>query len=973
MDQYIRDFNVTTIETYSLEDVHEARMVLNVNKNSSNFKLLNCNIRSISKNFDEFKIYLHQLNSDIDCIILTETWMIHCTDVFQLDGYCLIYNEGTYNQNDGVIIYIKNCYTYNYRIFNVNLNNVIKLNIIADKNIEISAIYRSPSMNTYEFNIHLRNYIEQNCNGGDYNFIVGDLNIDILQHNEYISEYLNILSEFGYVSTINEYTRIQGESKSCIDHIFLKHNKHVHNNILPIIIKTDITDHFITALQVVLDTKQVIANKSKTVTHINYKKLHRIIKNCSWESVYTTEDTDAATDNFLKLLKDKVNECTYYRKIKVKKKNWITNALLTSIDKKNKMYKNTLKYPENEQLKNEYKRYKNILEKLIKKTKADYYKQQINKNLNNTKQLWNVVNELTGKTHNENLTSLTTETGDITDKKEMANLFNSRFVNIGSELASKIKSTQYNNNDRIISQNSLFLAPTNPLEIVHIILQLKNNKSAGIDHLKSEILKAVVDDIAEPLSYIFNNAIEKGHFPSQFKTSIIIPLHKSGDKNTIGNYRPISLITAICKIFEKVIKIRLTEYLNKYKLISDNQYGFRQNISTEDAILNLTSKIYSALDKADHCLCIFIDLAKAFDTVSHSLLLQSLEDIGVRNNCLKLFKSYLSDRKQCVRVGYDVSGYEVIKYGVPQGTVLGPILFTIYVNGLFSLNSEGDVISFADDTAIFYKSNTWQDLKETVEKDMANIKNWFDYKLLTINFDKTLYIPFTCNKSVQPTFNEINIQNEKTNFRILPSTKVKYLGIVIDQHLKWDLHILFLIKKLRFILYKFKFFVDFLDSKQLLIIYYSLVQSHLIYGIAGWGGVAKTHLMNLEILQKKFLKMILKKSNTYPSDMLFSESKIMDIRQLFFYRLIIKQNANKSSLLQINHQYDTRKHNQIFMLPFMKKTIGQRSYNFLASKCFSILPKQLVYERNINVFKKLLKKFIVEKPRCFIHSLFDQN
>lgn len=168
------------------------------------------------------------------------------------------------------------------------------------------------------------------------------------------------------------------------------------------------------------------------------------------------------------------------------------------------------------------------------------------------------------------------------------------------------------------------------------------------------------------------------------------------------------------------------------------QFGFKQNNSTQDAVLNLTSKVYEALNDNKVCLCVFLDLAKAFDTVSHSNLLQTLEKIGIRNNCLELFRSYLSERQQIVRVAGQASGQRDVTYGVPQGTILGPVLFNLYINGLFSLRSAGHITGFADDTAITYEADNWYELKLKAETDLKLIKIWFDNKLLTINFKKNI-------------------------------------------------------------------------------------------------------------------------------------------------------------------------------------------------------------------------------------------
>lgn len=454
------------------------------------------------------------------------------------------------------------------------------------------------------------------------------------------------------------------------------------------------------------------------------------------------------------------------------------------------------------------------------------------------------------------------------------------------------------------------------------------------------------------------------HWSEVFKDSRVIPIYKKGDTNIASNYRPISLITNFNKIFEKVLKIRLVSYLNKYEILSNKQYGFKENKSTQDAILDLISKVHSFLDKATPCLCTFIDLSKAFDTVSHPLLLQALEDIGVRGECLKLFESYMSNRRQCVTVRGVSSEKLKIEYGVPQGSVLGPILFLIYINDLFTLPSRGNIIGFADDTAIIYNATTWVELKEIVENDLLYIKSWFDQKLLTLNLEKTSYLPFSCNRSNLPSFNSLNIEIQGNNYILQSETKVKYLGVIIDRHLRWDLHIQFVIKKLQFILYKFRQLCNILDQKQMKSIYHALVETHLNYGILAWGAAAKNHIRPLEILQKRFLKLMLHQKLTYPSDLVYSDAKIFDIRQLFYFTSNVKYHITKKN--PPIHDYNTRNKHQ-YLPPFMAKTIGQRSFVFLGPKLYNTVP-EVIKQMTIVSFKTKLKSHILSLPREIIHN-----
>lgn len=983
MNTYIRDFNVEGIETFKLDNVKECNTVLNINNHTENLKILHSNIRSIAKNLDEFKIYIQQFDFNFDCIVFSETWRVYDTTIYNMQGYDLIYNEGDYNQNDGVIIYLKSDISHSYEIISLGTIKALKLKIkYNSKSITLTAVYRSPSSCPHEYNINFKNYLEAQINfNDDYHIIVGDINIDISQKQiEFVSEYLDNLREYGFISTINSYTRVQGNSKSCIDHMFIKSKCTINENLLPIILQSDITDHYTEILQIVFQLTIYDKNINKTEnrkyrTVMDFNKVKRILQNTAWEHIYST-DLEKETNNFVKLISEAVKESTTYIKIKhnkIKRKHWITNALVISINKKNEMYNKLLRDKNNVDLKLEYKNYKNMLRSLIKKTKNDYYKQKIDKAGNDSGRLWRTVTDITQnyKSKISNITIMNKEGTIIEEKEVVASCFNKTFAEVGKTLASKIKrNVNYQENRRIL-QNSFFLMPTDASEVKLVIEQLKNKKSTGNDGIQAEVIKFVADTIIVPLVRIINKIFETGYFPSALKTSIVIPIFKNGDRQDILNYRPISLITNFAKIVEKILKSRVAKYIEKYNLLSKMQFGFQQGKSTQDAIINLTERIYSALDEGKPSLCVFVDLAKAFDTVSHELLLNTLEDMGFRNNALKLFKSYLTGRKQCVKINDVQSSYINIEHGVPQGTVLGPILFTVYINGLYSAGSTSDIVSFADDTAFFYKGNTWNELKTIVETDMNIIMDWFNHMLLTINIKKTQYIPFCPNSSGSPQFTDLDIQLAGETQVLKSATEVKYLGIMIDRHLRWDVHANYIRKKLSCILYRFKHLKNFLGQRHLKILYHSLVESHLSYGILGWGGLLNSHIAKLDIMQKKFLKIILDRKPTHPTEELFKEAKVLDLRQLFFLKANLCLNMNKDKLQIPNHSYNTRRHKIKYITPRAHKTIGQRSYSYLGPRLYNSLPLIIRSERSHRAFKRELKKYILNTPRLEIHEIIN--
>lgn len=591
--------------------------------------------------------------------------------------------------------------------------------------------------------------------------------------------------------------------------------------------------------------------------------------------------------------------------------------------------------------------------------KSNYYKNEISRNKNNNKGLWDVVKSLGTIKQQHEITEVYDNDVSITGNQQIAETFNNYYASVGKNLSQKIVTTPAKSK-RTSSCNSFFLLPVHETEIRNIIKCLKLKKTPGIDQIKSETLKNLESEISPLLCHLIKCVFNTGIFPKQCKTTIVKPIYKKGDKNLITNYRPISLITTFAKIIEKAIKSRLEEYVNKYEIISKKQFGFRKGASTSDAIATLTEKLYTLVDKKQPTLCIFLDLAKAFDTVCHIRLLECLEDIGVRGKQLLLFKQYLQDREQIVKIQDSVSSKRKITFGVPQGTVLGPLLFLIYVNNLFNLKIEGDIVSYADDTAIMYSAHSWAQLKTNVEMDFVEIIKWFNNKTLTINFDKSHFMPFGSYRSSLPSYNILTFNIQGSRYVVKRVDTMSYLGVTIDSCLKWNKHITNITNTIRTLLYIIKQLKSIIDINHLQIVYYALIESRLQYAILTWGGALETHIRKLVVLQKRIIKIILHKKPTYPTKLLYAEAKIMTV---YVFSIIMNLYKKRNTLETIQHTYQTRnKTNKYIPTSRTNKQIGQRCFSYLGSKIFNALPEiYKIYIRQINCtkyVKRLFKRFI---------------
>uniref|UniRef100_A0A8C6MDJ7 Reverse transcriptase domain-containing protein n=1 Tax=Nothobranchius furzeri TaxID=105023 RepID=A0A8C6MDJ7_NOTFU len=359
------------------------------------------------------------------------------------------------------------------------------------------------------------------------------------------------------------------------------------------------------------------------------------------------------------------------------------------------------------------------------------------------------------------------------------------------------------------------------------------------------LLKDIINHIVTPLTYICNLSFCTGVFPSKMKTAKVIPIYKNGSKHLFKNYRPISLLSQFSKILEKLFVTRLDDFVKKCNLLNEQQFGFRSNRSTLMAVMALTEDITTAVEENKYTLGVFIDLSKAFDVIDHTLLLQKLQRYGIRGTAYAWVASYLSERDQFVHINNVDSRKEFITHGVPQGSILGPKLFIMYINDVCAVLDKVNCLLYADDTSLYCSGDDLNKLVDLVEKELAVLKGWFDRNKLSMNVTKTKFIIFGNRKIT----NEIII---KINGIVIEQVHTyKFLGITIDEKLSWKPHIddiklkisknIGLMSRMRFVL----------NIKSLQILYNSFILPYLSYGVEIWGNNYRANIYPIYLLQKR--------------------------------------------------------------------------------------------------------------------------
>ena len=558
----------------------------------------------------------------------------------------------------------------------------------------------------------------------------------------------------------------------------------------------------------------------------------------------------------------------------------------------------------------QFKTYRNKFNKLKKIIKNKYYHDLLYEHRNNIKKTWEVLRNIIKKKNDKSNISDMFRVGTKTleDPKEIANSFCKYFTNIGPELSKRIPAPhktyeQYMKSDP--PRNSLFFSPTDSNEIEAIIQIIKPKKSTGQDNLSSYLLKELRSAISTPLATIINKSMEQGFFPEQLKIAKIIPIYKSKEKDKFNNYRPISLLSSISKIYEKVIYKRIYTFVEPS--LYANQFGFRSKRSTVHAVMELCTDIIESLEKKQITMATFLDLSKAFDTIDHNILINKLYMYGIRGIALDWFKSYLTHRKHFIQYKAHCSPMNFIETGVPQGSVLGPLLFIIYTNDLPKClkNKNLKCLLFADDTTIYETNSEVTKLYDSLNDNLNVLADWFRANKLSLNVNKTVYMTFGNVKL--HTLNNPASSLKLGEEIIKHVTVTQFLGIYIDENLKWTEHIKHVKSKLASSLYAMRSTKHTLTENHLKTLYFSLFQSYLEYGISIWGGANETVIKPLKIVQKKAIRIVSNSAynaHTYP---IFKHLHILKFTDLHDFDVLkfMFQYHHDGLPVSLNHLFTT--------------------------------------------------------------------
>ena len=549
--------------------------------------------------------------------------------------------------------------------------------------------------------------------------------------------------------------------------------------------------------------------------------------------------------------------------------------------------------------------------------------------------------------------SMKDESGNVTENQtEIASIVNKVFASLGL-YKGPVKMCTFPDNLNIPEFN---FRPITRRELYEVIDNLDKNKSSGPRNIPAWAIKEGKMAIGVHLQFTINECIKTNVFPSELKKAYVTPIYKKGDKQKGENYRPISVTPMFAKIFERLLLNQLSEYTEKHKIINQKQFGFQREKSCIDAVLLVVEKIVETLDNNEHCVSIFLDLAKAFNSICHEILLRKLESYCFSNNSISLLQSFLSDRKQSVKLNSVYSSWETLNHGVPQGTVLGPFIFLLYVNDFAqNITSSNNIVQFADDTSVLCIDQNPNSLQPQIKQILAETEDYLEKNKMTLNRDKTELLYFSKEKQ---EFSDLEFRGEK----IKPLSDCRYLGIQIDKYLNFKKQLNKCLSKMACGIRSIYLIRHQIPLYARIMLFKSLVLSHLTYAGIFFQNLNEKDISRLNkqinwgikvcYMRRKFdrARDLLIKSKILPAELYITQISLMK----FWTDINRTKNNTIHGLFNIQRNERTKK-----IKTYKSKTkLGDKSLIKKSIQKWNKLSLDIKTTKTSHSFRKKLKEFL---------------
>ena len=932
-------------------------------------KCIQLNIVSLIKNLDELKCIL--IENRVHVCALNETRLDSEIDNSEIEipGYTIIRKDRNRN-GGGVAIYIQNDIKYKVledRSFDDLEAILISIELKNSQPILFLNWYRPPSsgrdiLDAYE------NVLMFMCSFNVHSLIMGDTNFDIyrkpaLSHTKKYDQ-MNQTYGFYYVNT-TKCTRVTSETSSLIDHMLSNQLDNIKSSG---VLEVSMGDHFMNYM--VWKSHNVTTHFHNNVTFrksngTDWYAFREDMSKVNWKDIETCDDLNDAVEKWENMVLNVINKHMPWRTKRMRKtySPWLNESIYNLIKQRDSAKKKAIAQKK-EKFWKKYRELRNKVTSVIRKAKKRYYIEKL-ANCSDRNESWKILKSFLP--NNKSSSNISCENSD-----NKATQFNDHFAGVASELLRNqhIAEEEVTNgtvpkvNKAIPCQNTLTFTIVSENDVLNEIKKLKNKISVGVDGISVQVLKSFADILSKPITYLINRSITEGKVPKQWKIAKVIPLHKKGDRSDPDNYRPISLLPCTSKILERLVQSQLLRFLQENNILSSVQSGFRAKHSTVTALVKVLDDWMMAMDRGEYTGAIFVDLKKAFDTVDHKVLLKKLFDIGVRGLTLKWFENYLINRRIVTKVNNSISEEKHLTHGVPQGSILGPLLFCIFINDLPDIFKLSQVHLYADDTVIYFSHKNPNVVESALNTEMEVLDKWMCKNKLLINYTKTVSM-LIGTRNLLADYNTLNV---KIRNMILQKVKTtKYLGLHIDEELKWDIHINSMCQKISKLVGFLGRLRHIVNETSLNLIYKSVILPHFDYGDIVWQSAPKSFLSPLQKLQNRAGRIIMKInpfshiSNQHIHDTLGWE--FLDCRNnkhlcTMIYKILhnFTPNYMSENITRRTLNYTLRS-NQNLYLPKPKSNHCKRTFLYRGISIYNKLPNEIRSATSIRSFKILLNQY----------------